>query len=248
MSWKSFACVAALSFAVAPAFAAPSLTFVNNADGTGVFQITPDASLFPTPAGGSIAFEIEITGLSDGAIVSAAEDMTNFPNANPGNFLGGASTGLNFTGSSLTAAFGSNLFTTDTPVDALTIDFGGAATFDYLAVVAQANVGYPFPVQPDPPAAPVTITASVTAGSVAGDFNEDGRVDNGDLNLLLGDWGSATVPPEWTAPFTSPVDNDELNDLLGNWGFGTSVAVPEPASALILAAAGVALVGVRRNG
>lgn len=65
---------------------------------------------------------------------------------------------------------------------------------------------------------------------VTGDFNGDGQVDNGDLNLLLGSWGDSSVPAEWVNGFVAPVDNGELNDLLGNWGFGVSTAVPEPAT------------------
>lgn len=68
--------------------------------------------------------------------------------------------------------------------------------------------------------------------AVEGDFNGDGQVDNGDLNLLLGSWGDSTVPPEWINGFTAPVDNGELNALLGNWGFGVSAAVPEPVGVL----------------
>ncbi|TWT47545.1 PEP-CTERM sorting domain-containing protein [Botrimarina hoheduenensis] len=78
-----------------------------------------------------------------------------------------------------------------------------------------------------------------------GDFNGDGKVDNGDLNLLLGNWGANTVPGAWINGFAAPVDNAELNALLGNWGFGVGVAVPEPASLLLMAAAG--LVSVRRR-
>ncbi|MEO1495979.1 MAG: hypothetical protein AAFV43_02390 [Planctomycetota bacterium] len=84
-------------------------------------------------------------------------------------------------------------------------------------------------------------TAAVTA--VEGDFSGDGRVNNEDLNLLLNNWGQATVPAEWTGAFTSPVNNDELNPLLNGWGTGTSV--PEPRAAL-LAALAVAAVGRRR--
>lgn len=79
-----------------------------------------------------------------------------------------------------------------------------------------------------------------------GDFNGDGRVDNGDLNLLLGSWGDATVPPEWINGFTAPVDNGELNALLGDWGAGTSVAVPEP-TALIVLLTGLGATRARRR-
>lgn len=70
-----------------------------------------------------------------------------------------------------------------------------------------------------------------------GDFNGDGRVDNGDLNLLLGSWGSATAPPTWDWGFDTTVDNGELNALLGSWGAGVPAAVPEPAAWCVLATA-----------
>lgn len=77
------------------------------------------------------------------------------------------------------------------------------------------------------------LVAAVSA--IEGDFNGDGMVDNGDLNLLLSNWGAGSVPGEWVNGFTAPVDNGELNALLGNWGAGTSSAIPEPASLTLVA-------------
>lgn len=83
----------------------------------------------------------------------------------------------------------------------------------------------------------------------SGDFNADGRVDNGDKGLLRGSWGEATVPPEWTIGFDSPVDYTEANALLANWGFGLGSAIPEPASLVLvaLAAAAARRAGGRRS-
>lgn len=90
------------------------------------------------------------------------------------------------------------------------------------------------------------LLAGPAVQAVDGDFNGDGVVDNGDLSLLLGNWGSPTVPAEWINGFTTPVDNDELSALLGNWGFGTSTSVPEPAAAL-LAGLGAGVLVRRRS-
>lgn len=84
-----------------------------------------------------------------------------------------------------------------------------------------------------------------------GDFNGDGAVDNGDLNLLLANWGTS-VPPApagWGgfAPTGPTVDNDELNLLLANWGKGTTGApVPEPTTLVLAALAGLAATRRRR--
>lgn len=81
---------------------------------------------------------------------------------------------------------------------------------------------------------------------VDGDFNADGRVDNEDLNLLLGNWGSSSVPPEWTNGFEGTVDNSELNALLSDWGLGVGGSVPEPGSALLMLAATALCVSRKR--
>lgn len=88
--------------------------------------------------------------------------------------------------------------------------------------------------------------ATLIVDPAGGDFNGDGAVDNGDLNLLLGSWGESNVPTEWVNGFVAPVDNGELNLLLGDWGAGVGiVATPEPTTAVLLLAA-VAAGAVRR--
>lgn len=90
---------------------------------------------------------------------------------------------------------------------------------------------------------------SAIVGPLAGDFNNNGAVENGDLTLLLNNWGAAVppVPAGWTGdqPTTPAIDNSELTALLNNWGntagagagvLGTT-AVPEPGTcALVLVA------------
>lgn len=73
--------------------------------------------------------------------------------------------------------------------------------------------------------------------AIAGDFNFDDRVDNADLNLLLGAWGDEVVPDEWIHSFAGPtVDNGELASLLATWGSvePPPFAVPEPNAALLV--------------
>ncbi|MEO1498084.1 MAG: hypothetical protein AAFV43_13135 [Planctomycetota bacterium] len=84
-----------------------------------------------------------------------------------------------------------------------------------------------------------------TPTAFEGDFNDDGRVDNTDLNLLLNNWGSDTVPAEWVNNFDGNVDNNELNALLNSWGSGIPAPVPEPGS-LLLGAPALLLLRRRR--
>ncbi|MEM1026525.1 MAG: hypothetical protein AAGJ38_00405 [Planctomycetota bacterium] len=71
-----------------------------------------------------------------------------------------------------------------------------------------------------------------------GDFNGSGSVEQGDLNLVLSNWGNsvdAGPPAGWIGdPPEGSIDQNELNRVLGNWGnssvppdVGTR-AVPEP--------------------
>ncbi|QDT69224.1 hypothetical protein MalM25_21570 [Planctomycetes bacterium MalM25] len=71
-----------------------------------------------------------------------------------------------------------------------------------------------------------------------GDFDGNGSVGDGDLTLLLSNWGGAVppVPAGWDGaqPTAPGVGDDELTALLGTWGASQSgVAVPEPASVLV---------------
>jgi hypothetical protein len=97
---------------------------------------------------------------------------------------------------------------------------------------------------------------------ILGDFDDSGAVENGDLTLLLNNWGQAVppVPTGWNGlpqPTEPAIDNDELTALLNNWGAtagtgsgaSTRAVVPEPASSLIasLATVWVALYRRRRQ-
>ncbi|MEM7577760.1 MAG: hypothetical protein AAF328_09815 [Planctomycetota bacterium] len=82
---------------------------------------------------------------------------------------------------------------------------------------------------------------------LAGDFNGSGSVEQGDLNLVLNNWGGPRdFEDGFTAFSSTAVDQEELNVVLNNWGssqpnqpLGLS-SIPEPA--LGVAALGFGLI------
>jgi hypothetical protein len=75
----------------------------------------------------------------------------------------------------------------------------------------------------------------------AADFNADGAVDQGDLDMVLLNWGEFLLPGTWPHQQPDVVRQSSLDAVLLAWGdvspaklMGTS-AVPEP-SAMLLAA------------
>ncbi len=89
-------------------------------------------------------------------------------------------------------------------------------------------------------------------GQHAGDINLDGKVDDGDLSLLLTSWYKSGG---WTNGDMSGdhfINDDDLNLLLINWGYGTQPpmgldAVPEPAILSMLTIGTLALLRRRRR-
>jgi len=87
---------------------------------------------------------------------------------------------------------------------------------------------------------------------LAGDYDDSGEVEVGDLNLVLFNWDQPGpgLPAEWVNQ--RPAGNvavDELNGVLFNWGNTAAVAtVPEPTTG-VLAFVVIALIGstIRRN-
>ncbi|MEM8782158.1 MAG: endo-1,4-beta-xylanase [Planctomycetota bacterium] len=88
----------------------------------------------------------------------------------------------------------------------------------------------------------------VFVASLPGDFNGNGRVEQGDLNLVLNNWGRALSDPAaagwWNGAPEGVVDQAELNLVLNHWGASTGpdlqgldTPIPEPAAALGLATA-----------
>jgi hypothetical protein len=85
-------------------------------------------------------------------------------------------------------------------------------------------------------------------GGITGDYNNNGQVEQGDLDLVLLNWGQANVPEEWTNNLPEGnIDQAELDGVLLNWGnsgqvAATAGAVPEPGALLLgVVGAGVML-------
>ncbi len=93
----------------------------------------------------------------------------------------------------------------------------------------------------------IQLTGDQVAGDVLGDYDGSGQVEQGDLDIVLQNWGTGTFTGDENAlvgggPFDGNVDQNELDGVLQNWGAGsapdfTGSAVPEPT------VAGVALLG-----
>ncbi|MEM8495795.1 MAG: hypothetical protein AAF663_10465, partial [Planctomycetota bacterium] len=99
------------------------------------------------------------------------------------------------------------------------------------------------------------LLALIAAVELAGDFNGSGSVEQGDLNLVLNNWGVDTgvsgVPQGWESGLPNgTVDQTELNAVLNNWGSATApsfggVLVPEPS--LVFGAGAMACLVARRG-
>jgi hypothetical protein len=113
----------------------------------------------------------------------------------------------------------------------------------------------------DPNGERMGIALALKESSLLGDYNGNGLVEQGDLDLVLGNWGTQTppIPPTWTNdPPSGLVDQQELDRVLGNWGRSGAASVrastvgatgvPEPGAAmLLLLAVSSTLVGWRRS-
>ncbi|MEM1026770.1 MAG: sulfatase-like hydrolase/transferase [Planctomycetota bacterium] len=75
----------------------------------------------------------------------------------------------------------------------------------------------------------------VTQQALIGDYDDSGLVEQGDLNLVLNNWGDPRPFDPNGQPFaTDVVDQEELNRVLSNWGGSAApdfrgASVPEPA-------------------
>ena len=88
--------------------------------------------------------------------------------------------------------------------------------------------------------------------TLPGDYDDSVSVDQGDLDLVLNNWGGSRGAWQNAEGFMSGiVDQEELDRVLNNWGSSAAPAfageiVPEPALAAV--ALGVLLAGLRRRG
>lgn len=94
----------------------------------------------------------------------------------------------------------------------------------------------------------VRIRERIATNTVTGDYDNSGQVELNDLNLVLFNWNSPTVPGGWVNQVPArAVGLEQLNGVLFNWGSFASVAiVPEPAAA-ILAVLGLLTLGIRNR-
>ncbi len=101
----------------------------------------------------------------------------------------------------------------------------------------------------------ITLVLEVVAG-IVGDYNGSGQVEQGDLDLVLQNWGDPTppIPAGWVNDLPSGIiDQGELDGVLLNWGdtaapdFGAATTVPEPAAVFVTVMLGTALRRVTRR-
>ncbi len=92
------------------------------------------------------------------------------------------------------------------------------------------------------------VVENAVAG-ITGDYDSSGQVEQGDLDIVLQNWGTGTFTGDEAAlvgggPFDGTVDQNELDGVLQNWGSTsapdfTGSALPEPAAFAALAVVGL---------
>lgn len=243
MSWKSFACVAALSALIAMPAVAQTVSVVNeglDANGDWVWAVNVDSG-----AASSAAAELDIT-LTDAGVVNAALVDAIFDTDNPspstlswvaalldgsGILTGGIA--FDAAADEAVIARGSDVLADATQYTLARITTEGPSTAGSLtsSIAVAGNLAQ------DGSNNAVSISDSITA--LAGDINLDGNVDPTDLNELLFNFGNSGA--NWATGDLNgdgTVNPTDLNELLFNFGASSSAAVanavPEPASAAML--------------
>jgi peptidyl-prolyl cis-trans isomerase A (cyclophilin A) len=143
----------------------------------------------------------------------------------------------------------------------------GMTVVDQIAALPRINVGGAFNTLPVRNFSGNTVLkqhlvivndVQVLPGGVVGDYNANGTVEQGDLDLVLLNWGDAAapVPPGWFQGLPSgTIDQNELDGVLLNWGdtagLGSPLvganSVPEPAACLLLCGGALAPVAFNRS-
>jgi hypothetical protein len=82
------------------------------------------------------------------------------------------------------------------------------------------------------------VVFTIPEPGIEGDYNHDGQVEQGDLDLVLLNWGQQGVPGGWTNDLPEgPIDQGELDGVLLQWGGSAALAaasVPEPGTVVTL--------------
>lgn len=127
---------------------------------------------------------------------------------------------------------------------------GGAADVaDATFLVQNLASGFEFDVTPMASGFMLTALNDGTfRQAVEGDYNNSGLVEQGDLDLVLLNWGAdaAPVPAGWINHLPlGTIDQNELDAVLLHWGdqgaATAAASVPEPSSLLLVAAGGLLL-------
>ncbi|MEM7577668.1 MAG: hypothetical protein AAF328_09345 [Planctomycetota bacterium] len=241
-------------------------TFTDGADATGTnFVIDADPTSTEGPGGGigfnglNIDFDADATALEVVAKLlpgNTAEDFVVLLGDNDGDDSGPGLGSEDYIFGIGTDNFNADDFTT------LTIPLGSGSESEFVTTFGFTNGGdglqnfdlSQIQIQAGDDVgvlnleiASVAIIEAAIAG-IVGDYDDSGSVEQGDLNLVLNNWGQDAPFEPNGDPFASlAVDQEELNRVLNNWGntenppsFEGS-AVPEPALAGAVAAAGLLL-------
>ncbi|MEM8493931.1 MAG: PEP-CTERM sorting domain-containing protein [Planctomycetota bacterium] len=157
-----------------------------------------------------------------------------------------------------------NMIYDDDPVSDIELQIGrdqigNPEAFDWIALTDDLSFitqdTFPNNVFAGPDEGEFFTYSTIAVSAVTGDYNDSGSVEQGDLNLVLNNWGVDTtgnIPSGWINDLPEgTVDQAELNTVLNNWGASSAPsfeasAVPEPASLAALLGA-LSFAGLRRR-